>query len=104
MDVVAQAAAVLQYSAKPDAAAREKYGPILRERSSFLGYTDGNGQLNVKFPRTGAFMLLATRDGYLPDFAKINIMPAPVPVPGPVPAPLPLPTPVPQADNATITE
>jgi hypothetical protein len=100
MDVVAQAAAILQSAAKPDAAAREKYGPILREKSSFLGYTDGNGQLNVKFPRTGAFMLLAIRDGYLPDFAKINIKPAPPPVPVPVP----LPTPVPPTDNATITE
>jgi hypothetical protein len=100
MDVVAQAATALQSGAKPDAAAREKYGPILREKSSFLGYTDGNGQLNVKFPRTGAFMLLAIRDGYLPDFAKINIKPAPVPVPVPVPLPLP----VPQSDNASITE
>lgn len=98
MDVVAQAAAVLQSAAKPDDSAREKYGPILRERSSFLGYTDGNSQLNVKFPRTGAFMLLATRDGYLPDFAKINIKPAPVPVP------VPLPTPIPPSDNATLTE
>jgi len=100
MDVVAQAATALQSAAKPDAAAREKYGPILREKSSFLGYTDGNGQLNVKFPRSGAFMLLAIRDGYLPDFAKINIKPAPPPVPVPVP----LPTPVPPTDNATITE
>ena len=100
MDTIAQAAAALQSAAKPDAAAREKYGPILRERSSFLGYTDGNGQLNVKFPRTGAFMLLAIRDGYLPDFAKINIKPAPPPVP----APVPLPTPIPQSENATITE
>ena len=100
IDIVAQAAAVLQYAAKPDAAAREKYGHILRERSSFMGYTDDNGQLNVKFSRTGAFMLLATRDGYLPDFAKINIKPAPVPIPIPVP----LPTPVPQSDNATATE
>ena len=100
MDVVAQAATALQSAAKPDTAAREKYGPILRERSSFMGYTDGNGQLNVKFPRTGAFMLLAIRDGYLPDFAKINIKPAPPAVPVPVP----LPTPVPQSDNATATE
>jgi uncharacterized GH25 family protein len=98
MDVVAQAAAILQSAAKPDAAARDKYGPILRERSSLLGYTDDSGRLTVKFSRTGAFMLLATRDGYLPDFAKINIKPALPPVP------VPLPIPVPPSDNATATE
>ncbi len=96
MEVIAQAAAILQSATKPDAAAREKYGPILRERSSFIGYTDDNGRLAVKFSSSGAFMLLATRDGYLPDFAKINIRLAP--------APVPVPLPVTQTDNATVTE
>ena len=98
MEVIAQAAAILQSATAVDAAAREKYGPILRERSSFIGYTDDNGQLAVKFSNSGAFMLLATRDGYLPDFVKINIRLAPTPTP------VPLPIPVPQSTTTTTTE
>ncbi|TSA55416.1 MAG: hypothetical protein D4R38_00570, partial [Dehalococcoidia bacterium] len=97
MEFIAQAAAILQSATAVDAAAREKYGPILRERSSFIGYTDDNGQLAVKFSNSGAFMLLATRDGYLPDFAKINIRLAPTPTP------VPLPIPVPQSTTTTTT-
>ena len=36
MEVVAQAAAILQSAAKVDSAVREKYGPILRERAPLL--------------------------------------------------------------------
>ena len=96
MEVVAQAAAILQSATAVDSAFREKYGPILRERSSFIGNTDDNGQLSVKFSSSGAFMLLAVRDGYLPDFAKINIKLAPVSVP--------LPLPVPQSSTTTTIE
>ena len=62
-----------------DAAVREKYAPLLRERSSFVGYTDENGKLQVRFNSSGAYLLVAIKDGFVPDFFKINIKLAPVP-------------------------
>ncbi|MCX6005164.1 MAG: hypothetical protein NT082_05780, partial [Chloroflexi bacterium] len=47
MDIVEEAASVLNAAPSIDTAVKEKYAPILRERSAFLGYTDGNGRLQV---------------------------------------------------------
>jgi hypothetical protein len=45
----------------------------LKEKSSFQGYTDENGNISIKFSSSGIYMLLAIKDNYLPDFVKITI-------------------------------
>ena len=65
--------AILQAAPSADVASRQKYGAILKERSSFQGYSDDNGNITIKFSSSGVFMLLAIKDNYLPDFVKISI-------------------------------
>jgi uncharacterized GH25 family protein len=79
MDAAVSVAEVLKSTLSFDAAVREKYAPLLRERSSFVGYTDENGKLQVRFNSSGAYLLVAIKDGFVPDFFKINIKLAPVP-------------------------
>jgi hypothetical protein len=73
IDALPDMAAALQASPSADKAFKQKYGAILREKSSFVGYTDDNGNITVKFSSSGVFMLLAVKDNYLPDFVKISI-------------------------------
>ncbi len=73
MDTLSNAAAILQAVPSADVALRQKYGALLKEKSSFQGYTDDNGSISIKFSNSGVFMLLAVKDGYLPDFVKIVI-------------------------------
>ena len=91
MELVEAAASILKALPSVDVSVKEKYGPILRERSAFIGFTDENGMLSTRFSSPGAFILLAIKDSYVPDFARINIKSAPVPVPIPVPLPQPEP-------------
>jgi len=77
MDIVAEAASMLSTLTAVDTATREKYAPILQQKATLLGYTDGNGWLQVKFSTSGAFMLIAIKDSFVPDFFKINIKLAP---------------------------
>jgi hypothetical protein len=77
MDAIADTSAILQAAPSADKAFKQKYGAILREKSSLVGYTDDSGNITVKFPNPGVFMLLAVKDNFLPDFVKINIV-APV--------------------------
>jgi uncharacterized GH25 family protein len=64
---------------------KQKYMPLLKDKSSLSGYTDENGQVAVKFARTGSFLLLAIKDGFTPDFTRINILQVPTVTPIPVP-------------------
>ncbi|MCX6007988.1 MAG: hypothetical protein NTZ34_12120 [Chloroflexi bacterium] len=73
MDALSNAAVILPAAPSADVALRQKYGAILKEKSSFQGYTDENGNISIKFASSGVYMLLAIKDGYLPDFVKINI-------------------------------
>ena len=63
-----------------------------REKGVLAGYTDDNGQIVFTFSSSGQYVLAAFKDGYLPDFAKINIRPSTSPVP------------VPQSTATTTTE
>ncbi len=58
-----------------DIPAREKFTSAVRERGSLLGWTDDNGLLQYKFPEWGHYILVAVKDGYLPDFDRIYIKP-----------------------------
>jgi uncharacterized GH25 family protein len=73
---------------------KQKYMPLLKDKSSLSGYTDENGQVAVKFARTGSFLLLAIKDGFISDFTRINILQVPTVTP----------IPVPQATTTTMTE
>ena len=73
MDALSNTSAILQAVPSADVASRQKYGAILKERSSFQGYSDDNGNITIKFSSSGVFMLLAIKDNYLPDFVKITI-------------------------------
>ncbi|TSA55523.1 MAG: hypothetical protein D4R38_00365 [Dehalococcoidia bacterium] len=64
---------------------KEKYMPLLRDKSLLSGYTDENGQISVKFAGPGIFLLLAVKDGFIPDFAKINILQVATVTTAPVP-------------------
>jgi hypothetical protein len=79
MDAAVSVAEVLKSTLAFDAAVKDKYAPLLRERSSFVGHTDENGKLQVRFNSSSAYLLVAIKDGFVPDFFKINIKLAPVP-------------------------
>ena len=39
----------------------------------YIGSTDDNGILTHSFTQVGHYLLVASKDGYRPDFARINI-------------------------------
>jgi hypothetical protein len=65
--------------------AKEKYVPLLKDKSLLSGYTDENGQLTLKFARPGSYLLLAIKDSLIPDFTRINILQVAALTPVPVP-------------------
>jgi len=56
---------------------KQKYTSLLKDKSSLSGFTDVNGQATINFARPGLFLLLAVKDGFIPDFARINILQVP---------------------------
>jgi uncharacterized GH25 family protein len=62
----------------PDAEAElrvnpQAYNRIMEMRRYFIGFTDGNGQLNHAFDEAGPHLLIAAKRGYMPDFHIIKI-------------------------------
>ncbi len=85
------------FKADPSAAdttAREKLTEAVRSRGTNIGSTENNGILIHKFAQEGHYILVAIKDGYQPDFARIHISPKII-VPQKTevaPRPMPLPT------------
>lgn len=73
MDLLHDVASVLSALPSSDKAVKEKYGALVRARSYLLGYTDTSGNLTFKPANPGLFMLLTVKEGYTPDFVRINI-------------------------------
>lgn len=72
----------------------EKYAADVKAKGIFLGYTNENAHLVYSFNKTGHYLLVAIKDGYAPDFARIQIKPRIIVPQKPevVPPPTPLPT------------
>jgi hypothetical protein len=88
---------IFQFKADPPAAdttAREKLTEAVRSRGIDIGSTENNGILTYRFTQEGHYILVAVKDGYQPDFARIHISPKII-VPQKTevaPRPMPLPT------------
>lgn len=66
----------LMFRADPpstDITARDKFTASVKSRGSNIGSTDSNGILIYRFPSGGHYLLVAIKDGYAPDFARIYI-------------------------------
>ncbi len=55
------------------AAEVEKYATVARERGAFIGNTNDSGQLMHTFNETGRYILMTTKDNYMPGFARLTI-------------------------------
>ncbi len=58
-----------------DTTAKEKFTAAVTARGAYIGSTDNNGLLMHTFNALGQYVLVAIKDGYLPDFARIQIKP-----------------------------
>jgi len=56
-------------------AAKGDFAPVVREQGALIGSTDDNGVLVHRFGEVGHYILMATKDGYVPDFAGIYVRP-----------------------------
>lgn len=56
-----------------DITARDKFTAAVKSRGGYIGSTDSNGILVHRFPSGGHYLLVAIKDGYAPDFARIYI-------------------------------
>ena len=81
------------FRATTDTTAREKFTEAVRSGGAYIGSTDNNGILIHRFTAEGHYILVAVKDGYQPDFARIHISPKIIVpqkteiVPRPVPSP-----------------
>ncbi|MDY6893392.1 MAG: hypothetical protein SVO26_06740, partial [Chloroflexota bacterium] len=48
---------------------------LLRKYAIYLGQTGNNGELEYTFQRTGSYLLVALKSGYVPGFKQITIVP-----------------------------
>jgi hypothetical protein len=85
LDSIKEGPSLLKSLPNLTADAMEKYIPQLKDKSQLSGYTDENGKLTVIFARPGSLMLLAVEEGFIPDFARINILQVAALTPVPVP-------------------
>jgi len=85
LDSVKEGPSLLKLLPSLTADVKRNYMSLLRNKSSLSGYTDENGQVAVTFAGPGIFLLLAVKDGFIPDFARINILQVPTVTTVPVP-------------------
>ena len=53
----------------------EDYASLAEKFGQFLGWTDRNGNVFHRFTEPGKYILVAVKDGLVPGFAKITILP-----------------------------
>ena len=64
---------------KPDGKSNvvaERYEALAREKGLLIGKTDENGKLAYTFTEEGRYILMAVKDGFMPDLTRIAIVPA----------------------------
>ena len=64
---------VIEENTVIDAVEAEAHAVLVKERGAFIGWTDSNGKVTHEFGKTGRYILVAIKDGYVPGFSKINI-------------------------------
>jgi hypothetical protein len=85
LDGIKEGPSLLKSLPTMTSAAMEKYIPQLKDKGQLAGYTDESGLATLKFARAGSMLLLAVKEGFVPDFARINILQAATLTPVPVP-------------------
>jgi len=53
----------------------EAYASLAEKCGEFLGWTDSHGNVFHRFVKPGKYVLVAVKDGFVPDFTKITIKP-----------------------------
>lgn len=56
-------------------AAKGDFASVVEEQGAFIGSTGDDGVLVHRFDQAGHYILMATKDGYVPDFAGVYVKP-----------------------------
>ncbi|MBI4187524.1 MAG: hypothetical protein HY530_08500 [Chloroflexi bacterium] len=72
VEALKEAAARLRKDNRP-AAEEPDYDALLSAHGTVIGQTDGSGKVGYSFENEGRYMLVAVKEGYLPDFRPIAI-------------------------------
>jgi hypothetical protein len=54
-----------------------EYAALIESKGTLIGTTSDNGTLSYQFTATGRFVLVATKDGFIPGFSRLTVASAP---------------------------